>query len=120
MWRCMTTALIIVCSPLATVAGERPPFHVEQFDGETSISLTVTSMQVSSTQRFDYDVTIGLTKSGATSQTEYIDGGSHPVKVKCLPGMISVGGKDFVLHGDKQKHDWKEDLWDYLCLSVVS
>jgi hypothetical protein len=111
----------IVVSAIQAQSAERPPFHVSHFRDDVTVNLTVTSLQTSPVQDYDFDVTIGLTEFDSAGSIRYIDQGSHGARVKCDgPGKILVGGAVYIPTSGVAGSDWKEDLWKSVCMSPVS
>jgi hypothetical protein len=110
-----------ISSVFAAQAAERPPFHVSHFQGDVTVNLTVTSLQTSPVQDYDFDLTIGLTEFDSAGSIKYTDQGTHDVRVKCdSPGKVFVGGAVYVPTSGVAGSDWKEDLWKSVCMSPVS
>ena len=111
----------VISSVFAAQAAERLPFHVSHFQDDVTVNLTVTSLQASPIQDYDFDVTIGLTEFDSAGSIRYIDKGSYDVRVKCdSPGKVFVGGAVYVPTNGVAGSDWKEDLWKSVCMSPVS
>ncbi len=108
-------------SAIQAQSAERPPFHVSHFQHDVTVNLTVTSLQTSPVQDYDFDVTIGLTEFDSAGSIRYIDKGTHDVRVKCDgPGRVFVGGAVYIPTSGVAGSDWKEDLWKSVCMSPVS
>lgn len=111
----------VISSVFSVQAAERRPFHVSHFSDNVVINLTVTSLQTSGTEEYDYDVTIGLTELDNTGVPRFVDQGSHDARVKCdRPGKIFVGGADYLPTSGVGGADWKDDLWKSVCTSPMS
>jgi len=123
MWsrKILILPFAIAASVIQARSAERPPFHVSHFQDDVTVNLTVTSLQTSPVQDYDFDVTIGLTEFDSAGAIRYIDQGSHDVRVKCdSPGKVLVGGAVYVPTSGVAGSDWKEDLWESVCTSPVS
>lgn len=111
----------ITASVIQAQSAERPPFHVSHFQDDVTVNLTVTSLQTSPVQDYDFDLTIGLTEFDSAGSIKYTDQGTHDVRVKCdSPGEVFVGGAVYVSTSGVAGSDWKGDLWKSVCMSPVS
>ncbi|MCF1464181.1 hypothetical protein FS800_22240 [Agrobacterium vitis] len=123
MWsrKILILPFAIAASVIQARSAERLPFHVSHFQDDVTVNLTVTSLQTSPVQDYDFDVTIGLTEFDSAGSIRYIDQGSHDVRVKCDgAGKVFVGGAVYVPTRGVAGSDWKEDLWKSVCTSPVS
>lgn len=111
----------ITASVIQAQSAERLPFHISHFQDDVTVNLTVTSLQTSPVQDYDFDVTIGLMEFDSAGSIRYIDQGSHDVSVKCdSPGKVFVGGAVYVPTKGVAVSDWKEDLLKSVCMLPVS
>jgi hypothetical protein len=121
MWVRQVVFTVLATASLASAhAAERLPFHVSQFPGNVTVNLTVTSMQMSPIGDYDYEVIIGLTEVVPSGAVKFNDTSSHAAQVKCLPGKVFVGGTAYFPQRGARGTDWKEDLWESVCLSPIS
>lgn len=114
----LLTSLVSLAAP--SIGAELPSFHTSIFSEDFSVALSVRSVTASRSREYDYDVTIGLTERLRDGTTVYIDHGSHDARVKCLPGKVFVGGKEYLPLPSQATLDWKEDLVESLCTRPVS
>ncbi|MBB3545097.1 hypothetical protein FHT76_007671 [Rhizobium sp. BK176] len=85
-----------------------------------SVALSVRSVTAFRSREYDRDVTIRLTERLSNGRTIFIDHGNHDARVKCLPGKVFVGGKEYLPLPSQATLDWKEDLVESLCTRQVS
>lgn len=120
MWGPSIAFIALASLAASSIGAELPPFHTSFFSQDVSVSLSVRSVTASRSPEYDYDVTIGLTERLSNGTTIFIDHGSHNARVKCLPGKVFVGGKEYLPMPSQATLDWKEDLVESLCASPVS
>ncbi|OWV87871.1 hypothetical protein ATY75_21140 [Rhizobium sp. N122] len=111
---------VLVALPYSVHAAESLPFHTSVFPGDVSVALTLRSVIASQSVDYDYEVTIGLAERTSDGRTLFIDQGGHAAKVKCMPGKVFVGGRDYTPLPSEATRDWKEDLLESVCQSPVS
>lgn len=115
------TAVFVVLFALSPHAQERHPFHIATFSDNRTISLAIMMLEASADQQYDYDVEVELTEHNAAGQATYTDSDHHLVRVRCLaPAVVKVGGALHNLPIGRAPSDWKEDLWNTLCLKPFS
>lgn len=120
MWAPSVAFVSLVTLATSSFGAELPPFHTSSVSADISVALTVRSIAASQSRDYDYDVTIGLTERLSNGTAIFVDHGSHDARVKCLPGKVFVGGKEYMPLPGQATLDWKEDLVESLCASPVS
>ncbi|KWV57996.1 hypothetical protein AS026_30620 [Rhizobium altiplani] len=120
MWGPPILFTSLVSLATSSIGAELSPFHTSIFSADVSVALSVRSVTASRSREYDYDVTIGLTERLSNGRTIFIDHGNHDARVKCLPGKVFVGGKEYLPLPSQATLDWKEDLVESLCTRPVS
>lgn len=77
--------------------------------------------QASMDLQYDFDVEVELMEQDTIGTPIYVDEGHHLVRVRCqAPRAVKVGGVLYKLPTTPEPDDWKEDLWETLCLQPIS
>lgn len=120
MWVLSIAAACSFGLATAALGADLSPFHSSILSDDTSVALTVRSVTASMTDGYDYDVTIGLREQRNNGRTVFVDHGNHQARVKCLPGKVFVGGREYTPFPVNAGLDWKEDLVESLCATPQS
>ncbi|NRP74692.1 hypothetical protein ILFOPFJJ_05614 [Ensifer psoraleae] len=121
--RTALSALMIGTSLLTSAAATEPViFHTARFPDHTVVSLSLVGNQAAASVRYDFDVFISLSQTGAAGASAYSDPGKHKASVRCNPPeAVAVRGVDYPISTSNDGGtDWKDDLWRAVCRTPVS
>lgn len=122
MWKmAIVIGIAVAFSGAEARSGEILPFHVSHLSQDSTVNLTVRSLNASLVKDYDFDVSVGIMTVDRAGEVIYTDKGRHAVRIGCdQPGRIFVGGVVSVPSGGPPGTDWKDDLWNSVCRSPVS
>lgn len=101
------------------VAAEPLVFYTASFKDKTSVEFSVHGTHAAGSGDYDFDVAIGLVKTGANGVVEFEDKGGHRARVRCSePAAVGVGARDYPIDAfalGAASGDWKMGLWATFC-----
>ncbi len=121
--RTVLSILSIEMLLLASASATEPDvFHKEHFPDNTVVSLSLVENQAAASVEYDFDVFIGVSQTSDEGGRTYTDPSKHRASVRCAePAAISVRGIEYRIPTSGAKgSDWKDDLWNAVCIPPIS